>query len=741
MARKNPKQRGKPAPPPPTRTRASAARPKAAAQSNAAAAPMFPFLPDWAPPVVLAVLALALYAGTLGHDFALDDRIVYTENAYVLQGFDGIDSLLTEDTFRGFYKEDKNLLTGGRYRPLSLVTFAVEYELFGGGAPPGESGSLTAVGHAVNVLLFMATVLLLFGIMKRHFFGGKWELAFLIAALFALHPIHTEVVANIKSRDELMGFLFMLLTLDAAFRFFRADLKTNKKALLWLTLVPVFFGLGLLSKENSVTWLAILPLSLWYFAPKINGAVVARAAVATAPLLLVFAVYIGLRIDDFTAETTNQSIMNDPYMPLRLQAEGGDPDAMSALPEKAVAEAKDKSALATKFLVLGKYVGMLFAPTQFSWNYSYAQIPYVDWGVSKAVAGLLAHLALLFYGLYTLLKPDKRNLLGWACWVYLAGISIVSNIAFDIGDFMGERFLYQPSWAFAAAAGAAIYWLTRGKALDGSTGRSLALAVFGLLAAFYIVKVLDRTPDWKNDDFLYVADFPKVPEAANARQAGAGVFYRVATDTAYWNGGKPVPPQLQPSEGVQLGDPSIRRAYVDSARKHYLKALEINPKFKEATDDIQVVYAEYNKYYHLNDTMFQAALNWNPSQGLPPQYNPQKATELFEKARANRANTFYAISLMKKALYYQPDFYDYWFLMAEKLFFPKYNYLMAAKCFQQCLELRPGDAQVMMNMGVCLFNAKQYAQAKSVFDRVKVMAPNTPGLQQAYQRLEENWKP
>ena len=159
----------------------------------------------------LFLFAFLLYANTLGHGYAFDDSIVIVENSFTKKGFAGIKDLATRDFFDGIYGDQNMALSGGRYRPLSLVMFAVEYEFFG--ANP-------TVGHFLNVFFFALTVVLFFVLTRRWL--ANFESSAVVAAtvsatvaalLFAAHPIHTEVVANIKGRDEIMAMLLMLLSL------------------------------------------------------------------------------------------------------------------------------------------------------------------------------------------------------------------------------------------------------------------------------------------------------------------------------------------------------------------------------------------------------------------------------------------------------------------------------------------------------------------------------------------------
>ena len=88
--------------------------------------------------IFLIILTFILYGNTLFNDYTLDDTLVITENEYTISGFQGIDDLFSEEAFNGFFdQKDKNLVSGGRYRPLSMVSFAIEWQLVMGTAFDG----------------------------------------------------------------------------------------------------------------------------------------------------------------------------------------------------------------------------------------------------------------------------------------------------------------------------------------------------------------------------------------------------------------------------------------------------------------------------------------------------------------------------------------------------------------------------------------------------------------------------
>jgi len=114
--------------------------------------PLTKALPSWlydhtTKLAIIFGLACFIYANTLGNGYALDDAIVITDNMFTKKGFDGVGDHFTNELFYGFFKDESkaNLVAGGRYRPLSVAMFAVEYGIFGENA---------MIGHLINVLLY-----------------------------------------------------------------------------------------------------------------------------------------------------------------------------------------------------------------------------------------------------------------------------------------------------------------------------------------------------------------------------------------------------------------------------------------------------------------------------------------------------------------------------------------------------------------------------------------------------------
>ena len=191
-------------------------------------------------------IAFILYGNTILNKYAVDDEFV-TNNEIVKQGLKSIPHI-----FKSYYVEQKgNVGTQvADYRPIVKVTFALEYEFLRG--KPGRS-------HAINVFIYFLLSTSLFFVLKRLFKNYNILFPFLITVIFMAHPVHTEVVASLKNRDEMLAFLFAIL----AMHFFLKYADTRK-------IYNVFIGLGLffigyLSKSSIMPFLALYPLVFWFY--------------------------------------------------------------------------------------------------------------------------------------------------------------------------------------------------------------------------------------------------------------------------------------------------------------------------------------------------------------------------------------------------------------------------------------------------------------------------------------------
>ncbi len=455
-------------------------------------------LPKWQ--LYLAfLLPVLLYANTFNHQYALDDSIVITDNQFVQKGFNGIVDILSHDSFVGYFGKQKNLVAGGRYRPLSLLTFAIEHEVF---------GNNPEFSHFINVLIYAISCLLLLLFLFRflQFLNIpevlKWHLPLLATLIFIVHPVHSEAVANIKGRDELMALLFILIALLKLLQW----IKTPKRKMLYFS--GLFFWFALLSKESAFPFLLLFPAILYFIERQniksIAGAAIPFIAASVAALLLRFWA-IGA-----TAISGNADLMNNPFV-LAIGSQKAGTIAFTLL----------------------KYLQLWIFPLHLTNDYYPFQIAYHRLGNPMALAGILLYAMMLLGGFIGFFK---RKLFPAFILMYCFAMLPVSNIFFPVGTFMNERFLYIPSMALAIASAwlliklclmvykktGSVSWWSYWKRMPLT-----ALFVFAMLTLLAL-KTVKRNPDWKNNQTLFLHDVNISSASAKANNAAGGMLYDMA---------------------------------------------------------------------------------------------------------------------------------------------------------------------------------------------------------------------
>jgi len=487
----------------------------------------------WLPAALLMAAAFALYWVSLSFGYVLDDEMVIQKNVFTKDGFGGIGRIFGADSFMGYFqkKESLYLLEGGRYRPLSLATFAAEVGFFG-----KENPALPYISHFVNVLLYALTGVLLYRILLGLFplkEGGKWYfgLPFLAALIFVMHPLHVECIANIKGRDEILALLFSLGALYATLKYFDTDRSH------WLLLSGVSLLLGLFSKENALTFLAVIPATVVFFTPVSRS----RALGAAWPLLAAALVFIlvrfralGFMLDHGKAVN---DLMNDPFIGMTLG-------------EK----------LATTFLTLGWYLKLLVVPHPLTHDYYPYHVPKVGWSDWRALLSLALYLGM---GAWAVLNWRKRSVAAWCVVFFLLTLSIVSNLFVSVGTFMNERFVYMPSIAFCVL----VAWLLARKLPELFRSKSdapsiLAVGILAIMLGFFGWRTVTRVPDWESERTLN-------PSAVRVSEgsARAHLFYVTA---------------LYKNDYPQATTSEEKEKWVSLMEHHINRAVEINPKYGSA---------------------------------------------------------------------------------------------------------------------------------------------------------------
>ena len=431
--------------------------------------------------MVLLIVGFILYGNSILNEYALDDGIVIEKNDYVQQGFKGIPKILKTDAYDSFYRSmnAKQQLSGGRYRPLSVVTFAIEQQLFGSKEKEKPADDVALIRHLLNVVFYILSVIILLHFLQTFIFKDTPLVAFLTCLLFLIHPIHTEVIANVKSRDEILSFLFIILTFIKMFRY-----RESKKPL-QLFAALAFYFLALLSKEYAVTLIVLIPILLYI----VKGDSLKESLIGVIPYFFVAALYLLIRFSIVGKGATieNPDVLNNPYK-------------FATSPEK----------WATKIEILNHYLRLLFFPHPLSSDYSYNTIPYTNFGNPMVWFAILFHLSAI---VATIVLFVRRNILAFAFAFYLLHLFLICNLVMDIGATMGERLIYHSSFGFMIIIAVAINWLL--EKIGSVNSKKIARFAFAaLITVCCAAKVIPRNAQWKNDTTLFINDAETVPYSA-----------------------------------------------------------------------------------------------------------------------------------------------------------------------------------------------------------------------------------
>jgi tetratricopeptide (TPR) repeat protein len=535
---------------------------------------------------ILAILGFAAYAVGIRNHYALDDDLVFGANIAVQRGIAGIPEIFSSDSYQGFFETYGTApqLAGGRYRPLALATFAIEQSIFG--KTYGDDFrrltdtiqrsdlletkirdanlAIAPVRHTVSIVLYLASMVVLLFLLQRYVLRDEPLVAFIAAMLFTLHPIHSEVVANVKSRDEILSLLFILLCLVFAFRFEEKRRKSD------FALSLTSLALALLSKEYAVMMPAVIVVTLAIVRRRPPLEIVRRWLPGMAVVIGGY-VIVRLLAAGVTATTPleQRDLLNDPFLPLRFGAVHGD-------------------ILATKLAILTHYLRLLVWPHPLSADYSYATFPFVGWSSWQVWLSIAVHAALIAG---TVIAWRRRHILAVAGCIYFAFLLPVSNLPFEIGATMGERLIYHASLGFVLAASWLIVHVLRHRVAIATVTAAIAIA-FGVLT-------FQRTRNWYDDATLFLHDVKVVPNSAMAN-ANAGSHL---TNIALMR----VRERRNAKQTLSQADVQMIHSITDRARPYLDRAIALHPRFANAWINLGLLHWTREEYGAAADAWARAA--------------------------------------------------------------------------------------------------------------------------------------
>lgn len=597
--------------------------------------------------IAVFIFAIILYANTFGHGWVLDDRFLFQDNKFVTAGVSGFGKILSDHSQAGAGLLPETF----QYRPVSQLLFAVEWEM---------SPDNTVLYHTMNVLWNAMCSVVLFLLLRMIFKRRTWVFSLVITLIFTANPMHTEVVANIKSRDELCYFMFLLLAIISALKYYSNAKKIN---LLWLFLsyTAAFF-----SKESAITGLVAVPLFVFFFGEQETSQSKVKAF---ANIFCVLVVSAGIYL---TTRCLVLSVWHDYH------------SSYVTLMQNYLADQPWDIRIGSAVWLMGKYLLLAFVPYMQACDYSYAQLPYVgllDW---RAIVVLLLYMILVVYVIYSLLVKKEKSVFSFCILFWLTTMSIYSNTIYLIGASFADRFLFVPILASSIVI---VELLAKILKLDTANcpkgAKSLTMIVLCMLiVGVFSAKTVLRAADWKDQYTLYKADIQNVSGSARMN------FYYADA----------VRDKALLSEGV---DDIAFGSEMKKAISLYNNALGIHPDYGECYERLGFCYLRLNAHFpgmHYADSST---------------YYLDKSIELLrynELAYYNRAEAAFAFGDYVKAkecylevLDIGKNVYDSYFKLANS-YYELGVYDTAVMYYQRELERDSSRSEIYYNIGVCYSN-------------------------------------
>ncbi len=624
-------------------------------ESAPAAAPAW-----WRAAFAIATIALAIYANSVRGELFFDDINAIVNNAWVRTG--DVAGILTHASW---WSEAR----GHGWRPLTTLTFAVDHAVHG----------LAPVGyHVVNMLLHAAVSVLVFAVFAR--VTAAPLPAAIAAALFATHPVHTEAVASVVGRAELLATAGFLL---AWLLFLRADVRGSRIPSVFLEALGVAtFLAALFAKENALGLLPVLVFVDLLYAPA--GARVAslrRHAVRYAALAAATLVFVLLRHLVLGRESAEISILDNPLISL--------PPLAAEL---------------TALKVAGLYAWRLLVPWHLAADYSYRQISPVTSPLDAAVLAPLAVCAAIPVLVWWTWRRAPAAALGLG--LLALTFAMVSNLVFPIGTIMAERLIYLPSAGFCLAAAVLLERVTRADGgwtsqtdewrVEGARAglgrlRTPRLAVpLAVVLALYGARTWSRNAVWRDRLTFFSTMVAEAPESARSQRE----FGAVLADLGKFDLARAAFERslaIMPEDAAtlyNLGNALIQERRPDDAIAVYQRALAAKPDFVDAM--VNLGNAESLRGDH------QAALAW-----------------------------------MRRALVLTPRAPTLHMNIANELF-RLGSYPEARAEYEAALAIAPAAADVLTNYGAFLYALGEYEAAAGAYQRAGDVPMALVGLAATY---------
>ncbi|XP_017359067.1 protein O-mannosyl-transferase TMTC4 isoform X1 [Cebus imitator] len=517
-----------------------------------------PVLPPFWAKLVVGLVAIVCFARSYDGDFVFDDSEAIVNNKD-LQAETPLSDLWHHDFWGSRLSSNTSHKS---YRPLTVLTFRINYYLSGGFYPVGF--------HVVNILLHGGISVLmvdvfsvLFGGLQYTSKGRRVHLAprasLLAALLFAVHPVHTECVAGVVGRADLLCALFFLLSFLGYCKAFRESTKEGTHSSTFWVLLSIFLGaVAMLCKEQGITVLGLNAVFDILVIGKFNVLEIVQKVLHKDKSLENLGM---LRNGGLLFRMTLLTSGGAGMLYVRWRIMGTGPPAFT--------EVDNPASFADSVLVrainynyyYSLNAWLLLCPWWLCFDWSMGCIPLIksvsDWRVIALAALWFCLIGLICQALCSE-DGHKRRILTLGLGFLVIPFLPASNLFFRVGFVVAERVLYLPSVGYCVL-------LTFGfTALSKHTKKKklIAAVVLGIVL-INMLRCVVRSGQWRSEEQLFRSALSVCP-------LNAKVHYNI---------------------GKNLADKGNQTAAI----RYYREAVRLNPKYVHAMNNLGNILKERNE--------------------------------------------------------------------------------------------------------------------------------------------------
>jgi len=609
----------------------------------------------------LALIAFAVYANSLQNDFVFDDESVVLGDPSITR-ISNIPKYLTGE--EGFHK-----VIGPYFRPIISASFALDYAIYG--FQPFGFHLTNVIIHVINCLLCLKFLLLVYKPAEKE----NRLLVFLSAAIFAVHPIHTEAVSWVSGRTDSFSFTFFI----SAFIFFLLFSESRRKK--YLFLMGLMYLLSLMAKEMALT-LPVLVIaydiivkrsaSLGKGFHSIPPKIVKKNLTAYLMLVSISAIYMTYRwliLRQVPERVNYLYFYGEDFVTL----------------------------VATMLQTIPLYFRLLFVPIGLLYHYN-GYLPYQHSFFSLEVLASVAFILVLLIVAWYLKK--QLPITSYSIIFFFISLTPVMNIVPTV-NLMAERFLYIPSLIVSLIL-LELAFRARDNLRHIQLLDRLCLGIFSVIVILYSYLTLIRNMDWKTNNDLFLS-----------AQGKPGTVLYVNIGNIYANNGQ-----------------------IDIAESYYRKAIELRSKTILAQNNLGKVFLVRGQYdsalhymtiAHLLDTLspepiFSMAQTYVKMGNLPQAIaNMEKLQKMFPNGymNSNQILEQLRVQLHEQESKHRSPEGTMEIAKLEQQSYQEYqnkNYFEAIEILEKLLQLRPeGKAGYCNNIGMCYFQQQKLAEAERYF--------------------------